>query len=118
MIKLKDLIDEGWGGMLQAQFYWLDKNGNAKKVSSHGSYANLLSKIDWDDDQSYQYMFDRGWARISIEDNYIFINTSLTNPVHVDLTKSQKEWLKTIRDEIYPAQHLQIVNIYRRPIEI
>jgi hypothetical protein len=118
MIKLKNLIDEGWDGMLQAQFYWLSKEGKAVKVNNHISYAERLSNIDWDNDQSYQYMFDRGWARISIEDNYIFINTSLKNPTQIDLTKSQKEWLKTIRDEIYPALHLNIVNIYRRHIEI
>lgn len=118
MIKLKNLIDEGWGGMLQAKFYWLSKDGNGIKVNNHHSFADHLSKIDWDDDQSYQWMFDRGWARISIEDHYIFINTSLKNPVEINLTKAQREWLKTMRDDIFPGQNLQIVNIYRKSAEI
>lgn len=118
MIKLKDLIDEGWGGMLQAKFYWLSKDGRGIKVNNHRSLADTLSKIDWDDDKSYQWMFDHGWARISIEDNYIFVNTSLTNPIDVNLTKAQREWLTTMRDDIFRGQNLQIVNIYRRSLDI
>lgn len=118
MIKLKNLIDEGWNGMLQAKFYWLSKDGRGIKVNNHRSLADNLSKIDWDDDKSYQWMFDHGWARISIEDNYIFVNTSLSNPVDVNLTKAQREWLTTIRDDVFRSQNLQIVNIYRKIIDI
>lgn len=118
MIKLKDLIDEGWDGMLQARFYWLSKEGKGVSVNHHRSYAEILSKNNWNSDESYQWMFDHGWAIISIEDHYIFVNTSLTNPVDINLTKAQKEWLKLMRDEIFPSQHLHIVNIYRKVIEI
>jgi hypothetical protein len=118
MIKLKDLIYEGWGGMLQANFYWLSKEGKGVKVNNHLSHAALLSKNNYDSDMSYQWMFDNGWARVSIEDHEIYVNTSLINPSDINLTKAQKEWLKMMRDDIYPHQKLNIVNIYRRNIEI
>ena len=113
-----NLISEGWNGMLQAQFYWLSKEGKGVKVNHHQAYASTASKNNHNNDEAYQWMFDHGWARITIEDNYIFINTSNTDPAEINLTKQQKTWLKLMRDEIYPAQHLEFYNIYRKKIEI
>lgn len=108
----------GWGGMIRVQNYWVDKDGKGHKVATHGSYASLLSKHDVNSDESFQWMFDRGWARVSIEDHSIFINTSLANGAKVDLTRAQREWVRMMRDEIFPGQHLHAVNIYGRPIDI
>ena len=108
----------GWGGMIQVQNYWVDRDGNGRKVGTHGGYAVLLSKHEVNSDDAYKWMFNKGWARVSIESHSIFVNTSLEDGGRVDLSKGQREWLKKMRDDVYPGLHLHIVNIYGKPIEI
>ena len=108
----------GWGGMIRVQNYWVNREGKGYKVGTHGAYASLLSKEPPTSDEAFQWMFDRGWARISMENNSMFISTSLKNGAVVDLSKAQREWVKMMRDEIYPGQHLEAQTIYGRPIEI
>jgi hypothetical protein len=110
------LLQENWNSLLTVKNYWLDKNGGEHKVAHHNQLAAKLSGKDLNSDESFQWMFDRGWARINIEDGTIYINTSLTNPKIITLTNAQKTWIKTMRDADYNP--LEVCNIYRRRIEL
>ena len=110
-------LDAWHSRMVHVQFYWVDRNGKHHKVNNHGSYASTLSGKNPNDDAAYQFMYDRGWMKISIEDNLIYVTTSLTDR-NTNISRPQREWLKMMRDEIYPHQKLQIVNVDGRPMDI
>lgn len=99
--------------------YWLDNNGEAKKVSNHESYARHLSRIiDYDisHDKAYDWMYKRGWARITIERNEIYIDTCLSGGI-VNLTTKQKDWIREMQ-LIYKTAELQAVNKFGRRVEL
>lgn len=90
MIRLKYLIQEA-----ESPFfcYWLSKDGvllNSGK--DHRIIANRYTKNALTDDEIYEEMFHLGFARIIIESNVIYVNTSLDSN-HVNLTFKQKDKL-------------------------
>lgn len=85
-------LREGWGGVIQTQNFWLDKNGKWQKVSSHGWYAQHLSGIEsMDGDEAYQWMFDRGWAKVIVENTTLYVTTTRWGGHPKRLTKYQKD---------------------------
>lgn len=113
----RENLDTWHSRMVHVQFYWVDRHGKHYKVNNHGSYAAHLSGKNANDDAAYKFMYDRGWMKISIEDNLIYVTNSLTDK-NTNISKSQREWLKMMRDEIYPNQQLQIVNVDGKSMDI
>lgn len=117
--QFKRIYREGhWpAGFVQEWFYWVSADGKHHKVNNHQSYADTVSKLEGDD--SLNWMYARGWMRVTIAGHEIFINKSLdpatANDVH--LTKGQREWVK-IMMELYSGAHLRPVTLRRKSIEI
>jgi hypothetical protein len=99
------------------ELYWVDRNGNGKKVNSHASYANLLSKQIRE--KAYEWMYNRGWARIIIDGKDMYINTlKLTD--EINLSKAQKEWIRELIDKKYTEEQIRVkpVTIHGRMIDL
>ena len=116
---VKSIFSEGYwpAGFVQEWFYWVSPEGKAHKVNNHQSYADTVSKLEGDD--SLNWMYARGWMRVTVKDHELFINKTLdpatANDVH--LTKGQREWVK-IFIELYSGARLRPVTLNRRRIEI
>lgn len=113
-------ISLGWGGMIHAQFYWVNRDGKHYKVAHHEGFARSQSRFERPGDglKAYEWMYLRGWARVTMEGNSIYVNTQATNQAHVDLSKAQREWLKMMRDEVFPGQNLEIQDIFGKNLDI
>lgn len=84
-----------WSGVIHTENYWLDKHGNWKRVGSHEAFARQMSGIETgdygDDDGAYEWMFKRGWAKVIVENDTLWVTMERyrTNPYK--LTKYQKD---------------------------
>ena len=86
---LKEIFDEAGHG-IPLQNYWLDKKGDAVKVNHHEWYARRTSGFITDSG-AYEWMYNRKWARIIIDNEGIYIDTGDSQEVH--LTPAQKDWV-------------------------
>jgi hypothetical protein len=99
------------------EYYWVDRNGNGKKVNSHASYANLLSKQVRE--KAYEWMYNRGWARIIIDGKDMYINTSKSTD-EINLSQAQREWIKSMLEKKYgeDQQRIRPLTIHGRMIDL
>jgi hypothetical protein len=80
-----------------SEHWWLSKQGRGTKVSSHeDSIKQLILKhnLKIDIDDGYEYMFSSGFARIIINTNGVFAQTSFENLHVIKITREQKNWLE------------------------